>query len=310
MKERTTNQKHLVNTIGLLCVSLTVWGCLPLLFSDDDDGGDWEEDWDEPTATTWDETWIVTNLFDGQTAVPLNHMIRLSLGHRDFLDLPDDPVTEETRQRAENALSLIQVYEANNPSSEIHLELTINKNHTLIRHGTFDEDTDYVLDVDRVESHLVVNRIIPDALRFSTARRPQVTGIWRNEKTLIVSFSEPIDENTLTLSHQSFDVLWEADNDISSISSSLNLADFTWATEGHLFMLAPLGFVTSGWIKITGDVRAISGAYLDGNNNGIPGETDDDYVEEIMFNYLPICYAREDIPDPCIADEEIDYFSL
>ncbi len=313
MKDRTANPRRLIAVIGLLCVALSVGGCFPFLFSDDDEGdreNDWENDWDEPTATTWNETWIVANLFEGQTAVPLDHPIRLNIGHRDFLDRPDDPITADIRQIASDALSLVELYDADNSTHEVGIDCSVFNDYTVVRHERFDEETDYILAVDEVEPHLVVNRIIPDALRFSTARRPQVTGIWKNEKTLIVSFSEPIDGNTLALSHQSFDVLWEADNDISSISSNLNLADFTWATEGHLFMLAPVSFINSGWIKITGNVRALSGAYLDGNNNGITGETDDYFVEEVMFDYLPICYAREDIPDPCVADEELDYFSF
>ena len=46
----------------------------------------------------FDETWVVTNLFDGQTAVPLDHQIRLSIGYRDFTT-PDEPqITDAVRK--------------------------------------------------------------------------------------------------------------------------------------------------------------------------------------------------------------------
>jgi hypothetical protein len=309
MRIYQTNLPTFIAVASLLFVVLCVGGCFPFLSRDDDDDDDNSGGWDAgTTATTWDETWILSNLFDGQTAVPPDYEIQIAVGYRDFLEDPSFPVTEEVRQLTETALSRIELLKADDPSRKIQLRFTIFTGHTLINHDGFDEDTDYILDVAGIETDLRVNRIIPYEIGFSTARRPQVTGIWKNDSTLIVSFSEPIDGETLTIAQQSFDVLWEDDNDIVSIASDLNLADFTWATDGHLFMLAPISFLSAGWVKITGDIRGLSGAYLDGNRNGILGEADDDFVEEVIFSSLPTCYARDDIPDPCLADDEIEYF--
>jgi hypothetical protein len=142
-------------------------------------------------------------------------------------------------------------------------------------------------------------------MAFSTVQGPRVTGLWMNGDTLFVVFSEPMDSSTLSMALGSVDVLWSEDGELHSIAMDLNLASFVWEADEFVFRVAPVDFGGQLWVKVSGNVRGESGAYLDGNGNGVPGEVDDDFLEEITLSDLETCHTREDIPDPCVRFEDL-----
>jgi hypothetical protein len=278
-----------------------------------------------------DETWLVENVYEGQTAVPLDLVIRLTVGYRDFANPPTSRIDNEVRSLAEIAFDTVRLT-VSNRDIPVKLEIKIYDAYALLKPIKLDKDTAYSLYLTNLRNYLAVARKVPEEVSFSTAAGPRVTGLWRNEDTLIISFSEPMDSTYLSINQKSVDIIWEKEDELHSIASDLNLADFVWKTEGELFLISPysvleerwtkeahdtlgissaLGIegvlrVQGHWIKIARDVRGKSGILLDGNENGIAGENDDAFVARIAGSF-PICYSRKDIPDPCVSGDEIDY---
>lgn len=292
-----------VKTLGQ--VMLLAAGCLVALASS------WE-DWEE---RFWDETWMVSNVFDGQTAVPEDIVIELAVGYRDYSDNPDvgtpdggeEPSAgKQTRRLAEAGMAEVELFAVDSPSEKVELSFDISWESTRIHHRGLDPDTDYVLDVSGIDDGMVVSRTPPSPVRFSTRQGPQVTGLWRNEDTLFITFSEPMDPETLGIAHDEVDVLWEEDGELHSLAGDANLAGFVWETDGFVFRVAPVDWTGSAWIKVSADARGQSGAYLDGNGNGVPGEPADDYLEDWALELLPQCFARPDVPQPCFAEGDPD----
>jgi len=261
----------------------------------------------EPRRIGWNETWVAENLFDGQTAVPRDHEIRLTIGYRDFVEFEGDEIDGDVRDRASAAFAQIAIYRLGYGSAQLSLDVQIHDESSIIGHAPFAENTSYVLDLNALEGYLRVDRVAPGPIHFSTTHGPQVTGVWRNDDTLIVSFSEPMDPETLWLSQLSVDLLWEEDDELHSIASDLNLTDFAWETDGYLFLFAPVDWSGTVWVKVDRGVRGLSGGPLDGNGNGVPDE-DDDYVSEVNLLTLPVCFGREDIPAPCIDQNDVEFW--
>jgi len=258
--------------------------------------------------STWvqtDETWVVSNLFDGQTAVPLDTDVRLAIGTRDFTAEGEEPGAD-ARSRAETALRAVRVFPRLDPLAVLPAELAIGETSSEILLPPMAADTEYVLDLGSLEQKLTVERDVPEPILFTTGAGPRVTGIWQTGDTLVVSFSEPMDPSSLEIGHDSVDVLWEEGDDLHSIAADMNLADYVWATDGMLFKMAPFDFPTEGWVKVSASARGATGAPLDGNGNGLPGEVDDDFVAEFSLGTIDTCCARVDIPMPCVACEPED----
>jgi hypothetical protein len=249
--------------------------------------------------------WVVENLFEGETSVEPYRAIRLTIGNRDFVKDGELGVTDTATKRAKKAFKKVSLYRADT-LSPVGLDIEIGDRTTVINHDLLDENADYVLDLDRLQYSLRSSRLYVDPIGFSTAKTPQVLGLWKNEDTLIVVFSQTMDAETLTIGHNSVDYFWEEDDELHSICSDLNLADFVWAAGGHIFMVASVDILVSpGWLRISGDARSTDGEFLDGNGNGIPGEPDDDYLVELKVSDLETCYSRDDIPAPCVSENDV-----
>jgi len=258
----------------------------------------------------YDERWIVSNLYDGQTGVPKDHVIELAIGYQDFFTQNSgaktaDILVEEAIVRAKRAFQSIYLIDVN--GMHVNYQLSIGQDTTYITHDPFSDDTQYQLDLSDVRTYTARPEIEP--ITFTTTSAPKVTGVWRTATTVIVTFSEPMDPESLYLSQSSVDLLWEADNDLHSMAADLNLADFTWQTDDDLFMFGPVDaeWFQSGWLVVSGEAQSKAGALLDGNADGVPGDVDDDYVTPVSLSHLPICYAREDIPMPCIAVNDVPH---
>ncbi|MDD5305811.1 MAG: hypothetical protein PHU25_00680 [Deltaproteobacteria bacterium] len=265
-------------------------------FSDDDDDG-WYVD--------TDETWVVENVFDGQTAVPRDHVIRLTIGYRDFAGFEAETYSDEVKELTATELAKITLRPRNVPAPPVDFEVKINGTTSVIEHDAFAPNTEYVLDLTGI-GNLAVERIIPKPLGFSTTAGPRVTGLWRSDDTLIIAFSERMDPATLSLASDSVDVLWEKDGDLHSIASELNLADFAWKTDGFLFFAASMTPFDEAWIKVDRSVSGESGGLLDGDKDGVPGEAGDDFVQQVSYSTLPSCFTRADIPAPCVTEDTGD----
>lgn len=249
--------------------------------------------------------WVVENLFEGETSVEQDRAIRLTIGNRDFVKDGEKGVTDAARKRANKAFKKVSLYHADT-MSPVNLDVEIDDRSTVIRHDLLEENADYVLDLDRLQFSLRSSRLYVDPIGFSTANTLQVIGLWKNEDTLIVAFSQTMDASTLTIGHNSVDYFWEEEDDLHSICSDLNLADFVWAAGEYIFMVASIDILVSpGWLRISGDARSTDGEFLDGNGNGIPGEPDDDYLVELKVSDLETCYSRDDIPDPCVSENDV-----
>jgi hypothetical protein len=267
-------------------------GLLSLASSVDDDDG-----WEPRETIEVDATWMVSNLYDGQTAVPVNRNIQLTVGTRDFAG---DPAP---------TLSMIRFYEADS-GEPVDFDVSVGfATSSVTVSGGLMPDTDYILDLGSLRNATRTRRSVPDPIHFSTRSAPQVIDLWRNEDTLIIEFSEPMDSETLFVGQTSVDLLWEENGEIRSLAADTNIASYIWETRGTLFLLAPIDFpevqFSSYWIKIAGRVQSDEGTPLDGDGNGRPGETSDDYVWEFIPYVLETCYTREDIPHPCIREQEI-----
>ena len=254
--------------------------------------------------TLRDDTWPVKNLFDGQTAVRQDTEIELAIGDRDFQG--GSSSSEEAHRRAEKAFAKIRL-EDSDRNELVELEPQIGQTQSrLVPVEGLKEKTVYRLDLDGVYEKLVVDRPELEELTFTTRPGPRVTGLWRVDDTLLVSFSEPMDPETLELSQDSVDLLWDYNRQLLSAAKDRNLAEFIWDADGYLFRIAPLPDQASLWVKVSGNVRGLSGALLDGNGNGVPGEPEDDFVELAEPAALPTCYAREDHAEPCLSAEDAE----
>ena len=267
----------------------------------------------ERETSYFDETWVVTNLFDGQTAVPLDHQIRLSIGYRDFTT-PDEPeITDAVRKDAERILALIRITDL---QSEIDhpFSVEVYEDHSVLNTELFAQDRDYELFLGDLQFRVLTTRQIPFSLSFSTMSRPQVTGVWRVEDTLLITFSEPMDAESLSISQNSIDLLFEENNafeegkELRSIAADMNLADFVLEAEDDHLRFGPIPEIESGWLKVSRDVTAMTGVTLDGNGDAQPGQVDDDFVEAVNLLGLPECYTRGDIPQPCVTFSELPDF--
>ena len=258
------------------------------------------DDGPPPEIIETDATWMVSNLYDGQTGVPVNRVVDLAVGTRDFGGIAED---------AQAALESILFYRVDN-GDPVEFEVSVGSfTSSLTVPGGLRPDTDYILDLAPLSGTTETRRWVPDPICFSTRKGPQVIGMWRNEDTLIIEFSEPMDPETLFVGQTSVDLLWEENGEIRSLAADTNIASYLWETRGTLFLLAPMDFQDEQfgayWIKVTTRVRSSDGTALDGDMDGRPGEISDDYIWEFHPYTLQTCYTREDIPHPCISEQEI-----
>ncbi len=253
-----------------------------------------------------DETWMVVNVWDGQTSVDPGITIELALGQQDF----------RLSSQAEDVISDV-VLRRTDTGSAVPVRLTIGwaSTHVVPVNG-LQPDTDYELDLTPLEGQLYSTRGFPPRpVRFSTRDTPRVVGLYRVEDlntatdTLVVLFSQPMYAATLYVSQQSVDLIWQDGGLLRSLAADQNLAAYAWDTAEHLFLLAPFEARPSMWLKISSSVKGVNGVRLDGDGDGIGGTAWDDHVEEISWPVqIPVCFSRSDIPQPCIASEHIPDF--
>ncbi len=253
-----------------------------------------------------DETWLVANLYDGQTAVDPNVVIVLNVGFQDFeaVDTPYGVLPEV----AEAHLTRVRNGE------EVPVDVAVDvAQMRLYPQQPLSPNTRYELSLHDLRSAMTSRRMQPSPIQFYTGSAPRVTGLWRVEDTLIIAFSEPMDPDSLHLGHDSVDVLWDQDGELQSIASSHNLADYVWETKENLFLLTSIYFADAEgfgkvWVMVAGSARGVSGVALDGDGDWISGEVGDDFFEEVSTPYLPWCFTREDIPDPCVRENQVPNF--
>ena len=246
------------------------------------------------------DEWVVDNLYDGQTAAATDIEIRLNLGTWDF-----DPNDGEDRKGAARALKKIRLYPEGKEDESVSFDLELDGEDSLLIPYGLRDDTDYVLDLEALSDSVESDRIIPEPIHFRTGSLPRVTGLWRNSDTLLITFSEPMNREDLFLGRASVDLFWQDDDELKSVVGDLNLADFAVQVDERLFMVAPVDFLDGAWVKVSGMVAAASGETLDGDGDGEPNGAGDDFLAAVQMSLLPVCYTREDIPAPCVAEEEI-----
>jgi hypothetical protein len=245
------------------------------------------------------DEWVVKNLYDGQTGVATDIEIRLALGTWDF-DVYDG---QDTRG-AKDALESIRFYRADDESA-VNFTLKLGDEDSLLSPFGLTDDTEYVLDLSPAGESIQSDRFFPGPIHFRTGSLPRVTGLWRNDDTLLIVFSEPMDETDLFLGHASVDIFWQDDDALKSVVGDLNLADFVTQTDERLFMVAPVDFLDNAWVKVSGMVVGESGETLDGDGDGASNGAGDDFLEPVQLNHLPECFTREDIPAPCVAEDDV-----
>ena len=259
--------------------------------------------WVEEVEIQRDETWIVANVFDGQTHVPRDITFEITVGYRDF--------EEEDRaygELPEGAVVLLTRALGNQP---VPCAIEVEHTRTLVKPlAPLSPDADYELDAAPFVARTTSVRMAAFPIDFSTRAAPRVTGLWRVGATLMIAFSEPMDPDTLYLGHDSVDLIWEEDGELRSAATHHNLAGYVWETRGDLFALAPISFADdSGFgsltVMVAADVLGESGVPLDGDGDRRPGEVDDDYFQDVTTTLLPECFTREDIPDPCVHERDV-----
>jgi hypothetical protein len=163
-------------------------------------------------------------------------------------------------------------------------------------------DTDFIL---RFPSCDVFRPNIrcPEPIAFSTREAPRVIGLWRVEDTLLVVFSETMDPDTLSLSHGSFDLVFDDDGVERSVLSDLDPGNFSWSTDGSVLFIAPIE-ERPFHVLLGSEIRAMSGAPLDSDHDGVADGRA--ALLEVWPDLLKICAARDDYPEPCIGQEEAD----
>ncbi|MBN2530232.1 MAG: hypothetical protein JXR76_27830 [Deltaproteobacteria bacterium] len=199
-----------------------------------------------------DDTWVLQNIFDGQTAVAVTTPIDLRIGWDDFSDSPT-VVTRNSDMRfvadkvgappnpgalklARNALKNIQLKTTN--GATIPFNVTVKRfTSRIVPTAPLDSGTPYTLDLYPLRPYLKVPRPVPSTVSFSTAPVIHVLDVWQNNDTVIISFSAPIDETTITLSPLSIDFLWEENGELYSLASDTNTQDYLYETNGNLFMI-------------------------------------------------------------------------
>ncbi len=243
-----------------------------------------------------DGRWVVVNLFDGQTAVPRDIEIELRIGRADF-----GPVDSQSRlERALSGISLRGV----DGSTDVELEFHQGEEISRVRPvEPLEENAQYELDATMLVEDTLGYRPTPELIHFSTGSGPRVTGLWQVEDTLLVAFSEPMATDSLRLASDSVDLLWEEDDRLHSVAAERNLAEFVWDYQDLLFRVAPRPFNGSFWVKVSRTVMGASGARLDGDGDGTPGEITDDHLERVE-NTLPDCYSSPDRSEPCVLESE------
>ena len=246
------------------------------------------------------DEWVVENLYDGQTAVVTGIEIRLALGTWDF-----DPSEGENRKGATRALKEIRLYPEGNEDDAVSFDIELGEEDAVLIPDGLKDDTEYVLDLEALVDTVESNRLIPEPIHFRTGSLPRITGLWRNEDTLIIAFSEPMDSEDLFLGHESVDIFWQDDTELKSVVGDLNLAGFITQVDERLFMVAPADFLDTAWVKVSGLVEGEGGVPLDGDGDGEADGAGDDFLEEILLSDLPECFTREDIPAPCVAEEDL-----
>lgn len=252
-----------------------------------------------------DETWLVANVWDGQTAVHPSTTIVLTVGNRDFQfnSQAHDVITQAILRRADTG-------ELVNVSFNIALGTT-----EMVPVGGLEMSTEYVLDVTPLDGKLYSTRGFPPGpIRFSTQLAPRVVDLYRTVSgdgitTLVIEFSQPMRGSSLFVSQQSVDLVWQEGVELRSLAADVNLAGYVWDTADHLFLLAPYDFRHPVWLKIAASVGGSNGESLDSDGDTIGGTATDDYVMEIPSpESLALCFTRVDIPQPCIEEHLIPEF--
>lgn len=264
-----------------------------------------------------DDTWIARNVYENQTAYPVNQPIDLAVGYDDFATDPSmvdrgtvvtfDADTVATRQSSSahrNALNGLETITLQLPDGTPVPFTTEVKRFTTRITPTVPlmSDQQYILAFNDLRTRLRVDRPVPDTIEFSTAPVIHVLDMWRNNDTLIVSFSAPLSETT-TLSTTGIDILWEENNAIYSVAGDTNPANYLYETGENLFMITAPDFLTSSaaWLRLGPSVTGRNGEPIRAVDVDDPTMTV--VLLPIEWDQLSECQTREDVPEPCIRLE-------
>lgn len=232
--------------------------------------------------------WPLIDLRDLDTAVSPEASFTLRGVHWRFFDGAGGPVVRLFAGPTQDPVGV-----------EVELLSRASGRVTVTPVASLDEDTEYLLSISSC-ADLMPNMRCPPPTLFSTASAPRVTGLWRSGDTLIVVFSEPMDEESLVLAHGAVDLLFETGGERRSVVSDLNLADFAWQADGRIFSVAPI--TDKPFTLVLGPgVRALAGGAFDGT-----------FAHRVWPGLLETCHTRIDYPDPCIspADAAEEYVTF
>ena len=288
---------RLIHIVLVLAMGLSFSGCL-LNFSSDEPFDQGPGDNQAIFSITAPVIWPMKNLFDGQTNVATDLKIQVRGIHWDPLVAIEEGATIEVDGGELRWLSLNR---ADDDLTGHPFLLTLDNlesgSVTIEPVGGLDADTDYFLSFPACE--LQPHVMCPAPIAFSTRSAPRVLGVWRAQATLIVVFSEEMDDATLDLAHDSVDLAFNDQGVTLSLVSDFNLAEFVWATDGLYFQFANI--TKKPFKLILGTrIRSMTGAHLDIDADGISDETGV-LVVPIEPETLLTCTLRDDFPDPCVS---------
>jgi hypothetical protein len=275
---------------GLSSLAVAMGGC-PLF-------GPFTQGQQEPRIiVTAPEAWPHKQLYAGKTAVETD-AIELRGVHWTVLG----SMSLDQVKPARAWVALVRTADAEPHPFSVELQGMTSGSVRLLPEGGLDSDTEYLLAFPNCafQPHL----LCPPPITFRTGSAPQVVGLWRAEDTLLVVFSEPMDGASLYLGHDSVDMVFEEGAVTRSVVADLNVADFVWATEGPIFMVAPISKVPFRLV-LGPKLRSALGARLDVDGDGTPGDPFN-FVHPVEPVSLPTCHTRADYPDPCLSPEQAE----
>lgn len=265
-----------------------------------------------------DDTWMVANVFDGQTAFPINGTIDLAVGWDDFSSTStivgrevyiqfddDEPSTgqnEDGYSEATAALSKVSLQKAD--GTPVPFTVAVQKRTSRISPNlALLPNTEYILSLDNIADAMSIIRPAPGTIRFSTTKELHVLDVWQNNSTVIVAFSAPVNSDTAILGTTYIDFIWKQNEQLYSLAGDTNTADYLYETDGNLFMISSLNFLSAfpTWLRIGPNVTGL-------NAEPVVPSTEETNTDGLVFlpidwAQLDICQVRIDAPEPCITIE-------
>lgn len=126
--------------------------------------------------------------------------------------------------------------------------------------------------------------VFPFILRFSTKSLPQVRGVYRNDNDLIIYFSQAMDPVLTTPMFQLFD----------QTNHPVELGTAIWTDEktARIEIRAELNIKEIYTLVVERRAQSLDGTRLDGDEDGEPGEIDDDFSIRFTGSQAPTILSR------------------